>query len=63
MSKLTRCRGFGGCLLRESCKRYEPGFAPAKNETFIIEQYTAMNGCPNYQARQLQPVIIDHPNR
>lgn len=58
-NKITRCHGSNGCLLRESCQRYEPGFPITKNEHLIISQYSVQEGCPNYKTRKIQPIITE----
>ena len=57
--KLTRCRGFGGCLLRESCERYQPFKSPEKGEPFIIERYSPSHGCPDHILKEVELAIVE----
>jgi hypothetical protein len=57
----VRCRGLG-CLLRESCEHYRPGYGPAKGETFRIEEYSPSHGCPNHVLKKSEPVIGEYVN-
>ena len=54
-----RCRGLYGCVIRESCKLYSPGEDPMSEDEFIIEEYKAAAGCPNYEQRKTMPVIFE----
>jgi len=56
---MRRCRGFGGCLLRESCELYQPFLEPKPGDEFIVERYSVKKGCCNFEPTDIRPVILE----
>lgn len=50
------CKGVG-CLLRESCKRYENINSDDPLKQYMISMYSPAMGCPNHILKKTQSIM------